>query len=76
MSKERNTNALVLETLTKSKVLNAGVTLEQIIVASREITQIVGDHNLAAWTFISPSYIYTGSDVVGKDIATKVTTKK
>lgn len=76
MSKERNTNALVLEALTKGKVLNPGVTLEQIIIASREITQIVGDHNLAAWTFISPNYVYTGSDVIGKDIATKVITKK
>lgn len=52
--------AKVLGAFQKNKVLSTGVTLEQLAAASREIGEISSGIELAAWTFISPNYVYTG----------------
>ncbi|MET0155913.1 MAG: hypothetical protein ABW189_07430 [Rickettsiales bacterium] len=62
-SKVRN-NPKVLAALTDNKVLNKDVRLEDIVRVSGQISEMIGDADLAAWTFISPNYIYTGDDAV------------
>jgi len=57
------TNPKVLEALTSSKVLNKDVRLEDIVRASEQISGLLNEADLAAWTFISPNYIYSGDAV-------------
>jgi hypothetical protein len=67
-------NPKVFEALTKNNVLNRAVTLDDIIKASSDISGIAGDHNLAAWTFISPNYVYTGDDALIDKIGNTIKT--
>ena len=54
----------VLGAFQKNKIITSNVTLEQLAAASREISDITGDRGaLAAWTFISPNYVYTGDNL-------------
>lgn len=55
-------NPKILASLANNKVLNKDVRLEDIIKVSSEMAGMVNEGDLAAWTFISPSYVYTGDN--------------
>ena len=50
----------VLSALREGKVINENVTLKQIAEVSKRIEADGLGGDLAAWTFISPDYVYTG----------------
>ncbi len=62
MSKEKKQSFdVVLSAFNKGDVISENVTLKQIADVSRMIEASGFDGGeLAAWTFISPNYIYTG----------------
>lgn len=54
---------VVLSAFSEGKVISENVTLKQIAEVSKKIeADGLGGDELAAWTFISPSYVYTGDD--------------
>lgn len=62
-----------LEYLQKSGVVNTKMTLGEMLEHSAKL-ETLNPGSLAAWTFISPNYVYTGdevADVVNKGIITR-----
>jgi hypothetical protein len=55
-----------IELIQKSGVLNPKMTLEDIMTVSGKLDSLEMDP-LAAWTFISPNFVYTGDDEVAID---------
>ncbi|HEU5047628.1 MAG TPA: hypothetical protein VFT64_07285 [Rickettsiales bacterium] len=54
----------VLQALTTSGIINKGITVDQLTAASQQIASFIGD-KVADWTFVSPNYVYKGSDIAG-----------
>lgn len=73
-NRERDQKAMNL--LLERGIISQDKTLRDLVAISDELSRIGGGIDLAAWTFISPNYVYTGDDAVNKGkIATKVGTK-
>ncbi|MBZ4021905.1 hypothetical protein CKO11_05455 [Rhodobacter sp. TJ_12] len=54
--------AKAIEYLQKSGVVNTKMTLGEMLEHSAKLEEI-SPGDLAAWTFVSPDYVYTGSEV-------------
>lgn len=50
----------VVDAFHESKVISNSITLKDLASVSDKLTSSLGDDELAAWTFISPNYVYTG----------------
>jgi hypothetical protein len=62
--KKRNFDQ-VLTAFSEGKIISENVTLKQIAEVSKRIeSDGLGGGELAAWTFVSPNYVYTGDDEV------------
>ena len=57
----------VLSAFSAGKVIHEDVTLRQIAEVSKKLEGDFGGE-LAAWTFISPNYVYKGDDEVNQEI--------
>lgn len=55
-----------IEYLQKSGVVNTKMTLGEMLEHSAKLESL-NPGSLAAWTFISPNYVYTGDDSVKVD---------
>ena len=55
--------AEVLAVIQESGILNPNLTLDNLIDASTRIERIIDIDTIAAWTFISPNYVYKGDQV-------------
>jgi hypothetical protein len=60
-----------LEIIRQSGALNLKMTLDEVLSVSSRLS-VLNEGSLAAWTFISPNYVYTG-DAVEKGIDQVIT---
>jgi hypothetical protein len=61
-----------LEIIRQSGALNLKMSLDEVLAVSSRLS-VLNEGDLAAWTFISPNYVYTGDAIekVVDQVATK-----
>ena len=59
-----DTHAKVLNALSTNGIINKTTTLDQIVAASNQIVGLAGLAH-GEWTFVSPNFVYKGSNPVG-----------
>lgn len=62
--------ANVFKALTSNGIINKVTTLEQVVDASQRIAALGGAAAKGDWTFISPHYVYKGSNIAIGDTVT------
>lgn len=58
------THNKALRLLLDRKIISKDVTLNDLARVSVDMNDLVDPGELAAWTFVSPNYVYTGDDDV------------
>jgi len=62
LKKNRPTFKAVVDAFNEGKVISSEITLKDLAAVSDRLTSTLNVDDLASWTFISPNFIYTGSD--------------
>jgi hypothetical protein len=62
LKKNRPTFKAVVDAFSEGKVISSEITLKDLAAVSDRLTSTLNVDDLASWTFISPNFIYTGSD--------------
>ena len=67
MPKSYETDKKAMELLMSKGIISRDVTLRDLVAVSSELASLNPLDELAAWTFITPNYVYKGDKVADFD---------